>query len=195
METNSGSLPFDHGRRYGAVSNAESSGSSTYGSTYGPAGADSKARGELERADSAVNAPTVAQQALTAAVPFAFPVELPAPPMGEFTCATTTIDPAGRLGDRSVIKSLGWHVGQPVSIVPSEGLLRIARAPEGESSVAANGYLFLPVAARRGARLRTGQRVLMAGGLDSDVLVICPLRAVGAALWSYRPDLFEAVGA
>ncbi|WP_280295663.1 hypothetical protein [Nocardia abscessus] len=137
----------------------------------------------------------MAQQALTAAVPFAFPVELPAPPMGEFTCATTTIDPAGRLGDRSVIKSLGWQVGQPVSIVPSEGLLRIARAPEGESSVAANGYLFLPVAARRGARLRTGQRVLMAGGLDSDVLVICPLRAVGAALWSYRPDLFEAVGA
>ncbi|WP_174187447.1 hypothetical protein [Nocardia barduliensis] len=141
-----------------------------------------------------MDASTVAQETGAAAIPFAFPVELAVPPMGEFTCATTTIDPAGRLGDRSVIKSLGWQVGQPVSIQPSQGLLHVTRVPESESSVAANGYLFLPVSARRASRLRTGQRVLMAGGLDSDVLIIYPLRAVGAALWSYRPELFEAVG-
>ncbi|MEU2036699.1 hypothetical protein [Nocardia amamiensis] len=115
--------------------------------------------------------------------------------MGEFACATTTIDPAGRLGDRSVVKSLGWSAGQPVSIEPSQGLLRIRRVAESESSVAANGYVFLPVSARHASRLRTGERVLMAGGLECDVLVICPLRAAGAALWSYRPDLFEAVDA
>ncbi len=127
-------------------------------------------------------------------IPFAFPVELPVPPMGEFTCATTTIDPAGRLGDRSVIKRIGWAAGQPVSIEPSHGVLRIRAVAESESSIAANGYLFLPVTARRAVRLRTGERVLMACGLDCGVLVVCPLRAVGAALWSYRPDLFEAVG-
>ncbi|WP_040786656.1 hypothetical protein [Nocardia pneumoniae] len=134
------------------------------------------------------------QSALVAGIPFAFPpVELPVPPKGEFTCATTTIDPAGRLGDRSVMKRLGWSAGQPVSIEPSQGLLRITRVGESESLVAANGYVFLPISARRASRLRVGERVLMAGGLECDVLVICPLRAVGAALWSYRPDLFEGV--
>lgn len=131
-------------------------------------------------------------EACRVGIAFAFPVELPVPPMGEFTCATTTIDPAGRLGDRSVIKRLGWVAGQPVSIEPSQGLLRIRAIAESESSIAANGYLFLPVSARRAVRLRTGERVLMAGGLERGVLVVCPLQAVGAALWSYRPDLFEA---
>ncbi|MEV6326088.1 hypothetical protein AB0M45_33755 [Nocardia sp. NPDC051787] len=141
-----------------------------------------------------MDASPAAQNALVAGIPFAFPgVELPVPPMGEFTCATTTIDSAGRLGDRSVIKRLGWSAGQPVSIEPSQGLLHITRVAESESSVAANGYVFLSASVRRASRLRAGERVLMAGGLDSDVLVVYSLRAVGAALWSYRPDLFEAV--
>ncbi|MBF6221753.1 hypothetical protein IU479_27020 [Nocardia abscessus] len=148
--------------------------------------------GLLDPADGVVNVSPVTRTVSAAEIPFAFPVELPVPPMGELTCATTTIDPAGRLGDRSVIKSLGWQAGQPVSIEPSQGLLCIRPVAEGESSVAGNGYLFLPVAARRASRLHTGQRVLMAGVLGSGLLVICPLRAVGAALWSYRRDLFKA---
>ncbi|WP_280412767.1 hypothetical protein [Nocardia asiatica] len=189
MDSISGDLPFSPvGANWGfSVTESMSS------TRSGVVGGERDVSGRLDRADGVVDASPEAQKALVAGIPFAFPpVELPLPPMGEFTCATTTIDPAGRLGDRSVIKRLGWQAGQPVSIEPSQGLLRITLVLESESSVGANGYLFLPVSVRRASRLHTGERVLMAGGLDHDVLVICSLRAVGAALWSYRPDLFEA---
>ncbi|MBF6167000.1 hypothetical protein IU486_19930 [Streptomyces gardneri] len=168
--------------------------SSVHGFPSGVGGADGEISVQFEPAGGVVEASSsMSGEARRVGIPFAFPVELPVPPMGEFICATTTIDPAGRLGDRSVIKRLGWAAGQPVSIEPSQGLLRLRAVAESESSIAANGYMFLPVSARRAVRLHTSDRVLMAGGLDCGVLVICPLRAVGAALWSYRPDLFEAV--
>ncbi|MER7453651.1 hypothetical protein ABTW96_25570 [Nocardia beijingensis] len=167
--------------------------SSVHGFPSGGASADGEISVQFQPAGGVVEASSsMSGEARRVGIPFAFPAELPVPPMGEFTCATTTIDPAGRLGDRSVIKRLGWVAGQPVSMEPSQGLLRIRVVVESESSVAANGYLFLPVSARRAVHLHTGERVLMAGGLDSGVPVVCPLRAVGAALWSYRPDLFEA---
>ncbi|MFG3618878.1 hypothetical protein [Nocardia sp. NPDC047654] len=167
--------------------------SSVHGFPSGSASDDGEVGVQFVPAGGVVEASSsMSGEARRVGIAFAFPVELPVPPMGEFTCATTTIDPAGRLGDRSVIKRLGWAAEQPVTIEPSQGLLRIRSVAESKSSIAANGYLFLPVSARRAARLHTGERVLMAGGLDCGVLVVCPQRAVGAALWSYRPDLFEA---
>lgn len=193
MDSISGDLPFSPVWANRGASNTESV-PSTHGSQSGVVGGDREIGGQFDRADGVADASPAAQKPMVAGIPFAFPgAELPVPPMGEFTCATTTIDPAGRLGDRSVIKRLGWSAGQPVSIEPSQGLLHITRVAESESSVAANGYVFLPASVRRASSLRAGERVLMAGGLDSDVLVVYSLRAVGAALWWYRPDLFKAV--
>ncbi|WP_218002976.1 hypothetical protein, partial [Nocardia asiatica] len=127
--------------------------SSVHGFPSGAASADREISAQFEPAGGVVKASSSSSREVRRlGIPFAFPVELPVPPMGEFTCATTTIDPAGRLGDRSVIKRLGWVAGQPVLIEPSQGLLRIRAVAECESSVAANGYLFLPVSARRAVR-------------------------------------------
>jgi hypothetical protein len=122
----------------------------------------------------------------------AFPTVLAGTPIGELHCATTTIDPRGRLGDRSSIRILEWEPGQPVSIVADDCVAVVRRANSSRWSVARKGYLHLPARVRHDCHLDPGDRVLVAAAPLRAVLVVFPTSAVAGALWAYRPQLWRA---
>jgi hypothetical protein len=96
----------------------------------------------------------------------------------------------GRLGDRAVLRRLGWLPGRRVDIREDHGLITVAADPQGSFQVSGQGFLLLPATVRRWCRIRTGDRVLVVADPAAHGLVIHPpvaltsmLAAAHVALW------------
>jgi bifunctional DNA-binding transcriptional regulator/antitoxin component of YhaV-PrlF toxin-antitoxin module len=107
--------------------------------------------------------------------------------MATLHCVVTTVDERGRLGDKSVIKRLGWQPGQPLSITVDRSIVKIRRAPDGPR-LQRSGFLVLPAAVRNSCNLYLRDRVLLAASIEHEILVVYPPRAVTSALLTYFPD-------
>ncbi|WP_157224161.1 hypothetical protein [Nocardia paucivorans] len=121
---------------------------------------------------------------------FAFPATTEVGAAGNLRFAATTIDGRGRLAARSVIRALGWTVGLPLSTTVEGDVVTVRRSREGRP-LQQHGFLFLAADIRNRCRLYAGDRVFLAASVDDELLVMYPPRALAAALWSYRPEVWR----
>jgi bifunctional DNA-binding transcriptional regulator/antitoxin component of YhaV-PrlF toxin-antitoxin module len=86
----------------------------------------------------------------------------------------STLSVTGRLGDREVLRRLGWAAGTRLEMREHHGLIVVTADPRGVFRVSGQGFLILPAVVRRWCRLRTGDRVLLVADPDASCLVIHP---------------------
>jgi bifunctional DNA-binding transcriptional regulator/antitoxin component of YhaV-PrlF toxin-antitoxin module len=84
------------------------------------------------------------------------------------------LDDRGRLGDRSVVRALGWSAGFGVDIGEAAGVLIVHARAKGEFRVSGQGHLRLPAVIRHRCGLAPGDRVLLAADPGQRQLVIYP---------------------
>jgi len=93
---------------------------------------------------------------------------------------TTSIDPWGRLGDRSSLRILNWLQGSSVSVVPHPGSGLIVVRHGGPETITRQGHLRLPVHVRHVCHLKTGDRLLLAALVDARLLLVFTKAALDA---------------
>jgi hypothetical protein len=108
----------------------------------------------------------------------------PLPRMAPARCAdrmqyaVSAVGANGRLGDRAVVRGLGWSARQRLDIREDHALIIVTADPQGGFQVSAQGFLLLPALVRHWCRLQAGDRVLVVADLDADRLVIHPPAAL-----------------
>jgi hypothetical protein len=100
--------------------------------------------------------------------------------------AVSAIDGSGRLSDRSALLELDWPPGTPVAISVAGDLVVTEVRRTGPCRVTARGYLRLPAAVRHAARIRAGDRVLLAADNDQGLLVAYPLTVLDTIVSEYH---------
>ncbi|MET8654190.1 hypothetical protein [Nocardia aurea] len=123
-------------------------------------------------------------------LPLKFPPAHSDTPVGEIRCAITSVDPRGRLGERSAVRSLRWEPGQRIRFETDSYVAVIDAAAEGKQSIGPSGYLHLPAAIRHACDISVGDRVLLVADLGRERLVVYSMALVAAALWNHRPRLW-----
>ncbi|GAA4252590.1 hypothetical protein GCM10022255_050000 [Dactylosporangium darangshiense] len=98
----------------------------------------------------------------------------------------TTLDGSGRLADRSPVRVLGWTAGQRLSASIHAAVGCVSPADNGRLAVAAHGHVRLPAAMRHTLGLACGDRVLVVGRLEQNVLIVYPLRIVASLLAAFE---------
>lgn len=93
---------------------------------------------------------------------------------------TTSVDPWGRLGDRSLLRNLDWLPGSSVSVVPHPEFGLIVVRQGGPETITRQGHLRLPVHVRHGCHLKTGDRLLLAALVDTRLLLVFAKAALDA---------------
>ncbi|NMO50143.1 AbrB/MazE/SpoVT family DNA-binding domain-containing protein [Actinoplanes sp. TBRC 11911] len=98
----------------------------------------------------------------------------------------STVDKAGRVADRSVIRALDWPPGTRLTIREEAGSLVALPADGGTCRVDRQGHMILPLAARRWCHLTAGDPLLLAADPACSRLVGYPVavldRVLGAVL-------------
>jgi hypothetical protein len=73
------------------------------------------------------------------------------------------IDNRGRIGDRALLRALGWAPGTRLTVeVITDLMVAVRAAPVGALCVSARGHLQLPAAVRHRLGLHGGDRLLLA---------------------------------
>ncbi|MGY2116555.1 hypothetical protein ACW9HR_21840 [Nocardia gipuzkoensis] len=121
-------------------------------------------------------------------IPFDYPTTVIETPVGVAHCATATIDQRGRVSDRSAIRKLDWHPGQPVTIGHQDHLAIVDPSDEGRWAVGATGYIHLPADIRHACGMQPGDRLLLLASLSHQRLVVYTTPVVAAALSQFRPN-------
>jgi bifunctional DNA-binding transcriptional regulator/antitoxin component of YhaV-PrlF toxin-antitoxin module len=103
---------------------------------------------------------------------------LPAP--GAALCCVTSVDVSGRLGDRTLIRTLGWSPGTRLDVREDHERIVIVADSPGLFRVTCQGYLMLPAAARHWCRLASGDRVLAVAEPTDGWMVVHPPAALDA---------------
>ncbi|MEY8042161.1 AbrB/MazE/SpoVT family DNA-binding domain-containing protein [Saccharopolyspora cebuensis] len=99
-----------------------------------------------------------------------------------------SVDGRGRVADRAVLRVLGWVPGDRLEVRALESAVLVRRRSDGIFAVTGQGYVRLPVAARRWCGLYAGDRVLLVA--DRGVLVVHTMGSVAALV----ADRHEALG-
>src|SRR5689334_13285665 len=81
--------------------------------------------------------------------------------------ALSALDHSGRVSDRSLVRALGWAAGTRLDVHERAGLIVVGASAEGVHCVSDTGFVTVPLTVRRWCRLRTGDRLLLAGYLSS----------------------------
>lgn len=92
------------------------------------------------------------------------------------------LDDRGRIADQVVMRALGWHARQRLTIDETGGVLTVHTDPNGDYQITGQGNLRLPAALRHRFGLATGDRVLLAADPDRSRVVIYPPAALDNAL-------------
>lgn len=100
--------------------------------------------------------------------------------------AVTRIDINGRLGDRSLLQTLGWEAGHPVAVSLAAGAIMVTSRPGSRETLTSQGHLRLPTSVRRGCRLKPGDRLLLAAHPDAELLVAYTPSALDQMVLSYH---------
>jgi hypothetical protein len=106
----------------------------------------------------------------------------------------SVVDKAGRIGDRSLVRSLGWVPGTRLDMHERAGLILVRASADGVHRVSDTGFATLSLTVRRWCRMRAGDRVLLAGNLVTGMLVIHPLPVMHALLTAVHAQVYAAVG-
>ncbi|MGI5243053.1 AbrB/MazE/SpoVT family DNA-binding domain-containing protein [Dactylosporangium sp. CA-139066] len=94
--------------------------------------------------------------------------------------AVSTIDNRGRVAETSVVRALGWAAGTRLHVREQGRLIVAVLDEQGVFQISQTGHLLIPVAVRRWADLRPGDRVLLAGDPDRKLIVVHPPEAIDA---------------
>lgn len=105
--------------------------------------------------------------------------------------AVSTLDHSGKVADRSALRHLGWCHGQRITMVITEGIVKIAEKSDGGQLIAAHGYLRLPAEIRTGARINRHDRILLIAIRESRALLIYPSMRAATALRSFTPLVWQ----
>lgn len=124
-------------------------------------------------------------------IPFHYPTTIIETPIGLAHCATATIDQRGRVSDRSAIRKLDWHPGQPVTIQHQDQLAVVDPASDGRWAVGPTGYIHLPANVRHACGMQPGDRLLLVASLTLQRLVVYTTPLVAAAISQFRPNPWE----
>jgi hypothetical protein len=109
-------------------------------------------------------------------------LETSLPAVVDTVYALSAVDKSGRVTDRSLVRALGWAPGTRLDVRERAGIIVVRSVADGVDRVSATGFVKVPLAVRRWCRIRTGDRVLLAGDPTGGVLVIYPLVVVHARL-------------
>jgi hypothetical protein len=101
--------------------------------------------------------------------------------------ALSAVDKSGRIGDRSIIRRLGWAAGTRLEVRERAGLIVVRACSDGVHRVGDSAFLAIPLTVRRWCQLRVGDRVLLSGYATTGTLLIYPLAAVHDALGAMHP--------
>ncbi|UGT61854.1 hypothetical protein [Nocardia asteroides] len=121
---------------------------------------------------------------------FALASAMPSSPLDRALWAVTSLDSRGRLGNRALVRALGWTPREPITMVVRERLLVIRGARRARLSIRHDGFIRIPAGLRRACGLHARHQVLLAADPGTDTLVVYPARLLGEALWRYRPEVW-----
>lgn len=132
-----------------------------------------------------------------------YPGFVPRPPLAHlltqpttttWTYALSKVDPSGRVSDRSVMTTLGWEPGDPVTVT-ADGtrVIAFSRDDRGHQAVIRNGRIRIPASLRRRCGIHPRDRVLLAANHDLDVLVVYTQPGLEQALLAMHKTNEEAV--
>ncbi len=105
--------------------------------------------------------------------------------------AVSTLDYSGKVADRSALRHLGWSYGQHITLVITDGVVKITEKRGGEYVIAAYGYLRLPAEIRTCARINRHDRIVLIAIRESRALLIYPPVQAAAALRSFTPSVWQ----
>jgi hypothetical protein len=114
-------------------------------------------------------------------------------PLVDTVYSISVVDKAGRIGDRSLIRSLGWVPGTRLDMHERTGLILVRASADGVHRVSDTGFATLPLTVRRWCRMRAGDRVLLAGYLVTGMLVIHPLPVIHTLLAEVYAQVYAQV--
>ncbi|WP_083864698.1 hypothetical protein [Nocardia brevicatena] len=101
---------------------------------------------------------------------------------GDVVYGVCTVGEAGRILDRHVFTTLGWHPGTRLDIDPTDDALLVGRLPSGPIRITADGFFRVPFRQRRRVHLFVGDRVLLIGRRSSGRLLLYPPAALNNLL-------------
>lgn len=97
-----------------------------------------------------------------------------------------SLDPQGRIAERSIVTALDWHAGQRLRLeVLSNTTVTVQADPDGMFTLARRAHLPLPAAVRRWCGLNPGDRLLLAAAPDPGLLLIHTMRALDAMVSAF----------
>ena len=114
-------------------------------------------------------------------LPLASPPDNPAGP-SELVYGMGRVDASGRVGDRDVMRAMGWQAGEMLTVTAARGVVLARLDPAGLIPVGGSPHLTIPMALRRRCGLEPGSQVLLIGHPDVQVLAACSLAVVDQAI-------------
>jgi bifunctional DNA-binding transcriptional regulator/antitoxin component of YhaV-PrlF toxin-antitoxin module len=135
----------------------------------------------------------VGRAAASSGPPLATMPEVPAV-LSDVCYGMSRVDAAGRLCDRAISRSLGWHPGDRVTMTGTPAVVLAVRGSDGLITLPDRSCVVVPASLRRRCGLRPGDRVLLAAYPRLDRLAIYPLTTVHEVLARHldttpsRPD-------
>lgn len=103
----------------------------------------------------------------------------------------TAMDVWGRLADRSPFRALQWGHDIPLALSVVHGAMVILPKPAGKHLVTRQGHLRLPASVRHRCHLKAGDRVLLVGFAERNLLVAYPTSVLDAMVLAYHATLVE----
>ena len=103
---------------------------------------------------------------------------MPTAPLGalphddESLYAIARIDDHGRVGDKPLMRALGWSAGQRLDLAPHRGAILVRPAPDGVFRTGRRALVQIPAPLRHWCALVPGDRVLLMATPAQDTLVV-----------------------
>jgi hypothetical protein len=94
----------------------------------------------------------------------------------------TTIDPRGRLADRSPLRFLRWQAGTPIRISAAVGTSVVHSDAGGQERITPQGHLRLRPTVRRVCRIGADDRLLVAAYPGRQLLIVLTMPVLDAML-------------
>jgi bifunctional DNA-binding transcriptional regulator/antitoxin component of YhaV-PrlF toxin-antitoxin module len=96
------------------------------------------------------------------------------------------VDTSGRVANSDIVEALGWHPGDKLEMILSQGTVVIRASPDGLLSVPHRPRIIVPARARRGCSIRPGDHVLLAAAPDYGIVIVYPLSIVDEMIARYH---------
>lgn len=96
------------------------------------------------------------------------------------------VDPSGRVASGAIVEALGWHPGDKLETILSQGAIVIRTTPDGLFSVPHRHRIIIPARAQRRCAIRPGDHVLLAAAPAYGIVLVYPLSAVNDMIAHYH---------